>query len=88
VSTPDDKIEQEYVGVMSDLAFALDRAFNGEATGAARKTGFFLLVFPYGEEAKGRANYISNGGDRKDIATLMREMAARFEGQPEMTGRG
>jgi hypothetical protein len=51
-----------------------------------RETGFVLLVFPFGEK-EGRANFISNGADRKDIVTLFREMIARFEGQPEMKGR-
>jgi len=88
MSTSDDKIEPEFSERMRSIAAALDELFNGEVKGAERKVGFFLLVFPFGEEAKGRANYISNGGSRKDIAVLMKEMAARFEGQPEMKGRG
>jgi hypothetical protein len=43
------------------------------------------MVFPYGDHS-GRCNYISNGADRKDVVTLMKEMIARFEGQPEMKG--
>jgi hypothetical protein len=88
MSTPDNKIEPEFEVMMTKLARLLDQAFNGDVKGGEGKVGFFLLVFPYGEMAKGKANYISNGGDRRDIATLMREMAARFEGQPEITGRG
>jgi hypothetical protein len=42
-------------------------------------------VFPFGD--KGRANFISNGADRKDIVVLFKEIIARFEGQPEMKGR-
>jgi hypothetical protein len=30
---------------------------------------------------------VSNGADRQDVVTLMKEMIARFEGQPEVTGR-
>jgi len=47
-----------------------------------------LMVFPYEEFNAGdtRCNYISNGADRKDVVVLMKEMIARFEGQPEMKG--
>ena len=34
----------------------------------------------------GRCNFISNGADRADLAVLFREMAARFEGMPEIKG--
>jgi hypothetical protein len=71
---------------MQHVAVVLDRFFNGDAHGADRKTGFVLLVFDYGE-GEGRCNYISNGADRKDIVTLFKEQIARFEGQPEATGR-
>lgn len=40
--------------------------------------GFVLLVFPFGES--GIANYISNA-NRKDIITMLREAADRFEKQ-------
>jgi hypothetical protein len=30
---------------------------------------------------------MSNGADRKDVVTLMKEMIARFEGQPEVAGK-
>jgi len=63
---------------MNDVARALDIAFNGDDHGAARKTGFVLLVFPFGSE-DGRCNYISNGADRDDIVKLFREQIARFE---------
>jgi hypothetical protein len=81
----DAPIEAEYRGVMNHIAQVLDKTFNGDAKGADRKTGFVLLVFPFGS-ADGRANFISNGADRRDIVTLMKEMTARFEGQPEMEG--
>lgn len=82
----DAPIEKRYRREMQDLAAALDRYFNGEKHGADRDTGFVLLVFPFGEDT-GRCNFISNGADRGDIVTLFREMIARFEGQPEMSGK-
>ena len=71
-------IEPKYVEIMQDLARLLDKAFNGDAKGANRQTGFVLLVFPFGE-GEGRCNYISNGADRRDIIKLLREQANRFD---------
>jgi hypothetical protein len=81
----DAPIEPEYIKRMNAIARILDEAFNGEAKGKDRKTGFVLLVFPF-EGHEGRANYISNGANRKDIITLFKEQIKRFEGQPDMTG--
>lgn len=83
----DGPIEQCYLDRMNATARALDQIFNGDARGADRNTGFVLMVFPFGEASNGRCNYISNGADRKDVVALMKEMIARFEGQPELTGR-
>ena len=83
----DAPIEPAYIEKMNALAHAINELFNGDAKGPARKTGFVLMVFPFGDTFDGRCNYISNGADRKDIVTLMKEMIARFEGQPEMKGR-
>lgn len=80
----DAPIAPEYRRTMNTIASILDTAFNGEATGAARKVGFVLLVFEFGQE--GRCNYISNGANRKDVVTLMKEQIKRFEGQPEIKG--
>ena len=85
--SPDDMIEAKYRAQMQGVAEALDEAFNGTSKHPHKEAGFVLLVFPYGSH-DGRCNYISNGADRKDIVTLFKEMIARFEGQPEMTGRG
>ena len=82
----DAPIEPKYIEMMKLLAGFLDAQFNGEAKGSDRQTGFVLMVFPFGDTT-GRCNYISNGADRQDIVTLMKEMVARFEGQPEDTGR-
>jgi hypothetical protein len=81
----DAPIEDEFIEMMNKLAWALDGMFNGDAKGADRKTGFVLMVFPF-DDRSGRCNYISNGAGRKDIIALMKEMIARFEGQPELKG--
>lgn len=82
----DAPIEAQYRNQMQAIAQALDQTFNGDAKGNDRKTGFVLLVFEFGEK-EGRCNYISNGADRADIVTLLKEQIKRFEGQPEMKGR-
>jgi hypothetical protein len=82
----DAPVSAEYHEKMVAITRAIDDVFNGEDKGQARHTGFVLMVFPFGD-VSGRCNYMSNGADRKDIVTLMREMIARFEGQPETTGR-
>jgi hypothetical protein len=89
----DAPIEDEYVRQMNTIALTLDELFNGDdatprrqGVPDRRKTGFVLLVFPFGEEASGRCNFISNGADRKDVVLLFKEMIARFEGQPELKG--
>jgi len=80
----DAPIQAEYRAMMNDLARAIDQFFNGEATGAARKTGYVLMVFPFGEG--GRCNYISNA-NRADVMVMLKEQMKRFEGQAEMSGR-
>ena len=70
---------------MNALARAIDMIFNGKALGHDRKTGFVLLVFPFGDDP-GRANYISNGADRDDIVALFKEQIKRFEGQADVVG--
>lgn len=82
----DAPIEEAHREQMNALAHAIDELFNGDVKGADRKTGFVLLVFPFGAH-DGRCNYISNGADRKDIVTMMKEQIKRFEGQPDMEGR-
>lgn len=84
----DAPIQQQYRDTMNAVAQGLDKVLNGDAKGPDRKTGFVLLVFPFGEAGqKDRCNFISNGADRRDVVALMKEMIARFEGQPELTGR-
>jgi len=81
----DAPIEPSLHADMNALASAIDGYLNEGATGKARKNGFVLLVFPFGNN-DGRCNFISNGADRKDVVILMKEMIARFEGQPEIVG--
>lgn len=81
----DAPIEDEHREQMNVIARTLDGIFNGELRGGDRKTGFILLVFPFGEQ-EGRCNYISNGADRRDVVVMLKEQIKRFEGQPETTG--
>jgi hypothetical protein len=80
------QIDPKYREQMNQIARSLDEAFNGPARGEERKTGFVLLVFPFGVVDNARTNYISNG-PREDIVVLLKEMVARFEGQAEVSGR-
>jgi len=79
----DAPIEMSMEAAMNSMAFAIDRVFNGEQVltdtrNAERKTGFILLVFPYGDKS-GRCNYISNGANREDVVRLFKEQIIRFE---------
>jgi len=65
------------------IASVLDDRFNG--TIGPKKVGFVLLVMPFDAPVDARVNYISNA-ERKDIIVMMKEVLARFEGQPEQTG--
>lgn len=82
----DAPIEAAYREKMIDLVGAIDQFLNGEARGPDRKLGFVLMVFPFGD-GPGRCNYISNGVDRGDVVTLMKEQVRRFEGAPDVTGQ-
>jgi hypothetical protein len=81
---PDEEISAAYKRQMQDLAKALDEVFNGPRRGKDRNVCFTLLVTDFNKS--GRVNYISNG-ERDDIVTMMREVIARFQGQPEMSGK-
>jgi hypothetical protein len=81
----DGPIDPKLYDLMNSLARGVDEILNGDAKGPARKNGFVLLVFPF-DGHEGRANYISNGADRRDIVTLFKEQIKRFEGQPDMQG--
>ena len=79
-------IDIAYRAKMNTLAASLDKAFNGDKRGEDRETGFVLLMFPFGAEEGARTNYISNA-DRRDIVVALKEIVARFEGQPAIKGR-
>lgn len=81
----DQPVQAEYYDHMKTVAQVVDKIFNGDAKGDDRAIGFVLMVFPFGDR-DGRCNYLSNGADRADVVTLMKEMIARFEGQPELKG--
>ena len=83
----DGPVEQRFREQMLAIASVLDETFNGKARGPDKNVGFVLLVFPFGAGSSPRCNFISNGAARKDVVVLMKEMIARFEGQPEMGGR-
>jgi hypothetical protein len=86
----DAPIQPEYIEQMNAVAQTLDQFFNGEAKGDDKKVGFILMIFPFGADSKGetgRTNYISNA-NRKDVVIMLKEQIKRFEGQPEMKGRG
>ena len=83
----DGPIQQEYHDLMNSVAQGLDKIFNGNNTGADKKTGWVLMVYSYSEAENGSCNYISNSASRRDLVVLMKEMIARFEGQPKISGR-
>jgi hypothetical protein len=82
----DAPVEETVHEQMTACVHALDEVFNGHIGGPNRKVGFVLMVFPF-EGFDGRCNFASNGADRRDVVVLMKEMIARFEGQPETKGR-
>ena len=76
---------------LNPLALAADQALNpGRLPGGdgSRQMGFVILAFPLGDIKGRRCHYISNCGDRAEIASLLREQAAYFEGMPDgLSGR-
>lgn len=78
--------------ILRELAKTIDTKLNGIDAAPerlskpnSRENGFVLLVFPFGAEEGRRTNYVSNG-ERRDIVTALKEIVARFEGQPEISG--
>lgn len=76
----DGPIQEQYKAQMVAVMKNLDAVFNGSLRGPDRMVGLVLLVFPF-NATDGRCNYASNGADRKEIAKMFREQAARFEGE-------
>lgn len=77
-------VQQDYYDKMLITMQATDELFNGDTRAPNKQVGIVMLVFPFND--KGRCNYMSNGANRQDVVVLMKEMIARFEGQPEMEG--
>lgn len=69
---------------MARVADALDELFNGDRAGEERTTGFLLMVWPFGEEPAD-CQFVTNC-ERQSVVVLMKEMAARLSGQPEVEG--
>lgn len=74
----DQPIEQIHAKLMTGIASFLDEELNGDLKGEARLYGFCLMVFQFGDEHKGRVNYISNAR-RQDVIRLLRDQLAKFE---------
>ena len=64
------------------LARYVDRLLNG----GERTVGFALLFFPLGESGRTLVNYVGNC-EREDMLVALKEVVARWEGQPEVSGR-
>jgi hypothetical protein len=84
MSHPDEQVSKEYRDSMDALARDLDAIFNGPRRGKDRNVCFTLLVTDFNKSS--RVNYISNG-NRADVVNMLKEVIARFEGQPEMSGK-
>jgi hypothetical protein len=82
-------ISEEYKKQMEAIAKTLDEFLNGGLKGEKRRTGFCVLMFPFGtnEPDRDRINYISNA-NRKDMITALKELVARFEGHDHVAPTG
>lgn len=83
------QIQEEQRAVMNALASGLDDILNPPPLPGLprqKKIGFVLLTAYFGQIENGRVNYISNG-EREDMVAMLKELLARFEGQPETGGR-
>ncbi|PYB71302.1 hypothetical protein [Rhizobium wuzhouense] len=70
--------------VMKAIASAIDETVNPK--GSPKSVGFVVLLFPFDGQPGNRVDYISNG-NREDVVVALKEMVARFEGQPRQIGR-
>ena len=73
----------ETTNVMQSIARVVNRALNPDGDAP---NGFVILVFPKEGPDGQRTNYVSNC-DREEILVALKEVVARFEGQPYQTGR-
>ena len=79
-----DPISDKFQKTMNDLARLLDSVLNGDQR--PKPNGFVLLTFEFGKLEGGRVNYIGNG-EREDVKVAMKELLARWDGQPEIKGK-
>ena len=82
----DAPVQADYQKMMTAIMQGIDELLNPDKETKGRATGILIMMFPYGDHS-GRCNYMSNGADRRGVVILMKEMIARFEGQPDVTGR-
>jgi hypothetical protein len=66
------------------IAKVLDGVLNKDISDG--KYGFVLLVFEREGQTGSRTNYVSNC-QRQDVIAALKEVTARFEGQPKVEGR-
>lgn len=73
-----EQLEEPIREVTVAIGRSIQQAINqGKEAG---RWGFFLAVYRHGDE--GRFNYVSNS-QRNDVVKLLREMAEKFENDPE-----
>ncbi|WPE19935.1 hypothetical protein [Shinella zoogloeoides] len=74
----------ETTELMRALAKTLDGILN--PPGGRKTIGFALFTFPIDGPEGARTNYASNC-QRADMVIALKEVVARFEGQPHLPGR-
>jgi hypothetical protein len=85
----DGKGTQEERDRLQALVMAIDQMLNpGHVPGnmGDRQIGFCLFLYSLGNidtpyAHRGRLNYASNGADRNDILSMMKELVANWEGR-------
>lgn len=76
--------EGDAADALQMIATVLDGVLNKDISDG--KYGFVLLVFEREGMAGSRTNYVSNC-QRQDVIAALKEVTARFEGQPKVEGR-
>lgn len=76
--------KDDTAAALQTIAKVLDEVLNKDLSN--NKFGFCLLVFEHEGTSGSRTNYVSNC-DRKDMIAALKEVTARFEGQPHISGR-
>ena len=68
------------------LAGYVDALLNSKDWRNERNVGFALLFFPLGEPNETNVNYVGNC-ERETMLVALKELVARWEGQPKVSGR-